>query len=1638
MPALVDASPAPTPRLHSIAGTPKSRSLKAKPPSLMAQHVQIAHQQINVDILFQQKKLSGYTELTVIPTSANLRSLRLDARQMTITKILFNGSQLTDFIHKDQLYINDPDTFEEYARRKVPNVWDEYLRDFSIHQHHLLRQKLSYIFGHLDEQQLLAPHFNPNTEELMIFFPEKYRIEAAEGAIHHTPGSVRPPASTTTPLQLRLKNSSADVYAPIQIGIYYEVVNPKNGLNFVASDALDRSLWHVYTTNSDHNVSASSWVPCIDNLLQRSSWSLELSIPRSVRDIFHNTPSGEDDDEENRDLVVCSGDFVNAKESPHPSDLLKKVVSWTIFNPICAHHIGFAIGAFQSTELAHFEDATGANDDMDEDLEGLEKDDSQVPVLLYYLPGEETVVRNTCIFTQQAVEYFLKEYGSYPFSSYGIVMVHDTTYPRSNFAGLSLFSSDLSYPENVIEPMFTVTEEILDCIAGQWSGISIVPLTLNDMWCTIGIAKYMTMQFTRTLMGSNECRYQIRKRMDAIVEQDVGQCPLGAQVLEAPVSESNFDFLRLKAPIILFILDRRMTKTDKSFGFSRVLPKLFLQAMSGDMQNGALSTMHFQYVCEKVNRNRLEAFFKQWVYGVGAPIFNITQKFNKKRSMIEVIIRQLQLQQFQSPQPKADTFMRDAVNYLNDEQSYPVQQTFLGPMTLRVHEADGTPYEHIVDIKDSVVKFDVQYNTKYKRLKKNKEDGEELVFSKLGDILGSPADMRDWKFEDWPKRDEEFFDPFEWIRVDADFEWIATMRVNQPDYMYGAQLQQDRDIEAQLAAIEYFGAQEKPSRIYCTMLTRTLLDSRYFYGVRIAAAKALAGFSTQANHFIGLDYLIRAFRQMFCFENSYIPKSNDFQDFGDFFLQKAIPLFLARVKDDNGNSPPVTRGLLYNLLKYNDNSSNDFQDCFYITTLVESVVQSVVHEVPTNIDFHLEKELHKDRGTKFLRKVVEEINRIHKLDRHVPSYHMTISVACLEQKIHLARCNLYDLSFEDLLHLTHCKNDKQTRLAAFKGLFLLGGLKNGEILRYFLHVCLLEKTSSSFRSALIRVLADSISEAAIHGNPSMLDDPEFKSLEAFFDKKRNLGNMVIVEESHSLEMNLRRDALAKATVKGLISILRRDLAIGVGLQKTLWELLHLSLLSLGDKKTVFLLCEVLYDAVSCFPVHIPVPCVSFEELKKKIVAKNLGDGKVVIKREGRFRIQLSTRLSLDNPKLKLKMDRQRGRKPETQVDSNAGGSTDLEGTQEQSQAQAVIEQPQKHLEPESQSESKTQSIKDSESQSHDQPGPSPEKKRLQQQPVMQPENQARVIQTQENDTYADLHALGADESQLEEIPKTDPVQSKTQDSAVRLSLAVTRDLLNPMMLTFSFSKETLAERRPAPVSVNGGIVKIRIRPLRYIRINTMQNLVTASRVPFETNSESGTGKRRRGGKNAKQFEEFEENKMIEEAEGRSHNHRRTQEGTPVKAPVVEVLEEEEPESKNIGSPRDLKSKVSRSLRESDARSTSIRRETEARNVDGRTTDARISRAASPFSEEPLKMPKKKKKIYIHSRSSTPNPEGPEKEPRDKTGKWKNEDLGELPKSQEEGNGDKDAYAKQNPEQSLEPSSKQGKPKQKLKLKFSLK
>jgi len=135
-------------------------------------------------------------------------------------------------------------------------------------------------------------------------------------------------------------------------------------------------------------------------------------------------------------------------------------------------------------------------------------------------------------------------------------------------------------------------------------------------------------------------------------------------------------------------------------------------------------------------------------------------------------------------------------------------------MTIRVHDDEGTPYEQTIDIRETLHRTEIQYNNTRRAKRKRKDTGNAALTNgdlpillepmdtpvlTLGNVLDSPSDRVEWKLEDWSSEDDDKMaqDAFEWIRIDADLEWICEVQLQMPEWMYAAQLVQDRDVVAQ-------------------------------------------------------------------------------------------------------------------------------------------------------------------------------------------------------------------------------------------------------------------------------------------------------------------------------------------------------------------------------------------------------------------------------------------------------------------------------------------------------------------------------------------------------------------------------------------------------------------------------------------------------------------------------------------------------------------------------------------------------------------------------------------------------------------------------------------------------------------------
>lgn len=895
----------------------------------------VAHQYVELDVDFASRKLVGRTEITLHPQSKELKSIVLNLRQCRITRLTVNGK----FVSRMQY--TDPHTRSRLAGN--PNA----------HQYHLLSSKLT------------AALKTPPEGELTFDVPRSIRIEElnVNAMAGTSSASVRNStadafaASVADSVQA-LADSSIARFTPLVINLGFVADELRGGLHFVSHGAGTGRFPHAYTPKTNLPGNVCCLFPCVDSIHARCTWDLVIKCPRTVADAVRKKESPYPDGHHraaqstqlnetpygSREMVVvCTGDGISRMTDKQ--DTSKSIFSFACMSPLSAQQIGFAIGPFEEIKLS---DMRLAEDDVGQNA---------VDILGHCLPGRSDELRNTCLPTVRAMDFVTLKYVACPYKTYRMCFVDDLEDETAIAGGMAICSNRLLYPANIIDTAEDVTRSLVHAIVCQWAGIDIVPQNPADAWVVVGIAQYMAEAFMKDLCGTNEFRARMKSQSDRVCQMDHNRpslADLGPLLLIDP---SEREFMALKASLVLFILDRRIAKVVGLPKMPAIISKILLRARKGELTGNALSTDLFQKTCERFYHNKIDDFLNQWVRGGGCPHFKAFQKFNKKKLVVEMILRQVQ-GEHASRNLEPETFMRDVREDFHNVWAAPVQTCFTGPITIRVHEADGTPYEHVVDIRDANMRFEIPYNTKYKRLKRSRRqrernvttitanadsteaDNDALLYC-LGDVLQSEEEAQRWQISEWTAEDEEKMssESYEWIRVDADFEWICKMDLSMAGYMYTSQLQQDRDVVAQMDSIQAITIYP-PSALISSIYLRTVMDKRYFHRVRTAAAMSMVQEATQETNFIGFWQLQKAFEELYCFTDSTstVPRPNDFSHVAAYRVQCGLIQAISRVRDAKGIAPPGVIEFLLDKLKFNNNDTNQVRkkpdgsgvSCFYI------------------------------------------------------------------------------------------------------------------------------------------------------------------------------------------------------------------------------------------------------------------------------------------------------------------------------------------------------------------------------------------------------------------------------------------------------------------------------------------------------------------------------------------------------------------------------------------------------------------------------------------------------------------------------------------------------------------------------------
>lgn len=417
------------------------------------------------------------------------------------------------------------------------------------------------------------------------------------------------------------------------------------------------------------------------------------------------------------------------------------------------------------------------------------------------------------------------------------------------------------------------------------------------------------------------------------------------------MSPKYIEVLRKKAHLVIRMLEHRIGQELLLQVFNKQLSLAANAAQqkidSGLWSHMLISTNVFAKAIFTVTGKDMAVFIDQWVRTGGHAKFSLSFVFNRKRNTVELEIRQ-------------DTIHQRGI------------RKYVGPLLVNIQELDGT-FKHTLQIEGTVAKADITCHSKSRRNKKKK----------IPLCTGEEVDM------DLSAMDDS---PVLWIRLDPDITLMRAVQIEQPDYQWQYQLRHERDVTAQLEAIVALQNHATPATRLA--LTDTIENEHCYYKVRLRAAHCLTKVANaMVSTWAGPPAMFAIFRKLYGSASCRrIIKQNNFTNFQHYFLQKTIPVAMAGLRNAHGICPPEVLAFLMDLFKYNDNSKNRYSDNYYRAALIEALGATVTPVISIQQGTAINAEsLSIDT-----RAILEEVTRNLNLEKLLPCYKYTVSVACIK------------------------------------------------------------------------------------------------------------------------------------------------------------------------------------------------------------------------------------------------------------------------------------------------------------------------------------------------------------------------------------------------------------------------------------------------------------------------------------------------------------------------------------------------------------------------------------------------------------------------------------------------------------------
>ncbi len=373
---------------------------------------------------------------------------------------------------------------------------------------------------------------------------------------------------------------------PFEVEISYRA-RPRHGLRFEETKAGDDQIWTDGLPDTYPH-----WLPLSPDPSDRLTAQLLVTVPPSMQ-------------------APATGRLVRVEETGET-----KTFQYAVEHPVAPAFLGLVAGAFEG---------------LPERVEGLDR--AALPIAYAVPPGRAAEAVRTFEGLAEMVRYLSEKLDvAFPWPHYAHAVVEAYPFEGRAAAGLAILSNRSLLDERA------ALDEDPDSLLGvllarQWFGTFVSPASPADRWLTDGLSAYLGALVALRHNSEGQRRLAMQEAADAYLAEAAdyrrplvwSQWRHPADLLDAHGAQ--------KGAWVFHMLHEALG--DEAFW---TVLNLFLRSH----QFSPVTTRDFKFALEAVTEQRFDAFFDQWIFAAGHPVWRVSYDYLEEEKALALTVRQVQ------------------------------------------------------------------------------------------------------------------------------------------------------------------------------------------------------------------------------------------------------------------------------------------------------------------------------------------------------------------------------------------------------------------------------------------------------------------------------------------------------------------------------------------------------------------------------------------------------------------------------------------------------------------------------------------------------------------------------------------------------------------------------------------------------------------------------------------------------------------------------------------------------------------------------------------------------------------------------------------------------------------------------------